>query len=92
MVVLFVGICHIEGICGTTFSEDYFRTLYMKDPDKALALIDKEEKNPSGKIDPLRLDLMRAWCYNVKNNYISMEACVRRGLANDSIRYNTKHA
>ncbi|WP_168354547.1 helix-turn-helix domain-containing protein [Palleniella muris] len=58
----------------------------MKNPDRALALIGKEEKSPSGGIDPLRLDLMRAWCYNVKRDYLQVEACVRRGLANDSIR------
>lgn len=86
VVFLFAGLCHMKGICGTTFTEDSFRAIYMKNPDRALALIDEEEKSPSGSIDPLRFDLMRAWCYNVKSDYVSMEACVRKGLANDSIR------
>lgn len=86
IILLFAGLCHTEGICETAFTDDSFRAIYMKNPDRALELIDKEEKNPSGNIDPLRLDLMRAWCYNVKNDYRSMEECVRRGLANDSIR------
>ena len=86
IILLFVGLCHMEGICETAFTDDSFRAIYMKNPDRALELIDKEEKNPSGNIDPLRLNLMRAWCYNVKSDYRSMEICVRRGLANDSIR------
>lgn len=86
LIIFFVGLCHTEGICETPFTDDSFRAIYMKNPDRALELIDKEEKNPSGNIDPLRFDLMRAWCYNVKSDYRSMEACVRRGLANDSIR------
>lgn len=85
-IILFSVFCRIDGICGTPFTEDSFRAIYMKNPDRALELIDKEEKNPSGNIDPLRFDLMRAWCYNVKGDYRSMEACVRKGLANDSIR------
>ena len=86
LIIFFVGLCHTEGVCETTFTEDSFRVIYMKNPDRALELIDKEDKNPSGNIDPMRLDLMRAWCYNVKSDYRSMEACIRRGLANDSIR------
>lgn len=86
IIVLFAVFCHMEGICRTSFTEDTFRAIYMKNPDRALALIDKEEKSPSGKIDPLRFDLMRAWCYNVKSDYLAVERCVRRGLANDSIR------
>lgn len=88
IIILFAVVCHMEGFCA--FTEDSFRTIYMRYPDKALALIDKEEKSPSGNIDPLKFDLMRAWCYNVKNDYLSMEACVRRGLANDSIRLVAK--
>ncbi len=86
IIILFVGLCHADGVCETAFTDDSFRAIYMKNPDRALELIDKEEKNPSGNINPLRLDLMRAWCYNVKSDYRSMETCVRRGLANDSIR------
>ena len=90
IIILFAGSCHLDGICGPSFTEDSFRAIYMKNPDRALSLIDKEEENPSGRIDPLRLDLMRAWCYNVKCDYSSMEECVRRGLANDSIRLRPK--
>ena len=86
IIILSVSFCYLKGFCETTFTEDSFRAIYIKDPNKALSLIDKEERKPSGKIDPLRFDLMRAWCYNVKNDYLSMETCVRRGLANDSIR------
>lgn len=76
----------MDGICETPFTDDYFRAIYMKNPDRALELIDMEEQNPSGNIDPLRLDLMRAWCYRVKGEYLSMESFVRRGKCNDSIR------
>lgn len=85
-VIFFAGFAHVDGICEAPFTEDSFRSIYMKNPDRALALIDKEEKCPSGEIDPLRFDLMRAWCYRVKGDYLSMEACVRRGMSIDSIR------
>lgn len=86
LVILFAGFANMDGICETPFTEDSFRAIYMKNPDRALVLIDKEETCPSGKIDPLRFDLMRAWCYRVKGDYLSMEACVRRGMSIDSIR------
>lgn len=66
-------------------TERTIRSIYVNYPDSALQLLDKAEKSSASGITPFRIDLLRAMCYEIKQDLTAKETCVRRALQIDSV-------
>lgn len=70
-----------------TLTEQTIRQLYIEYPDSCLDLLDKAElRKIDTDIPVFKMDMLRAMCYEIKGDYPEKERCVRRLLANDSVR------
>lgn len=71
-------------------TERTIRAIYVNYPDSALLLLDEAEERRASGISPLRIDQLRALCYEIKGDLSQKEICIRRALQNDSIRLTPK--
>ena len=70
-------------------TEQRVRELHIEHPDSCLHLLDRAEQGKiATDIPAYKMDILRAMCYEIKGAYPEKEQCVRRLLANDSIRHD----
>lgn len=87
--ILFLGTTPFRAnvtVPDSVLTERTIRAIYVNHPDSALSLLDESERRRASGISPLRIDLLRAMCYEIKGDLTQKEHCVRRALLNDSIR------
>lgn len=69
-----------------TLTPQYIQKIHLKNPERALHLLDSVEQNHLPGIQPYEIDMLRSMCYEVLGEYVLKEKYTRRALASDSVQ------
>lgn len=64
----------------------YIQRIYLRQPDRALQLLDAADSRRLPGMQPFWTDMLRAMCYEIKNESRLKEKYARRALEADSVR------
>lgn len=64
----------------------YIQRIYLRQPDRALQLLDIADSRRLPGLEPFWTDMLRAMCYEIKNESRLKEKYARRALEADSVR------
>lgn len=87
-LLLFLGVSHAAArpVSDSMLHADSIQRIFLREPDKALQLLDAAEQRRIPGLEPFRIDMLRSMCYEVKGDMALKERYVRRALASDSVR------
>lgn len=75
-----------ENIPDSLLNEVYIRSIHLRNPQRALQLLDEAEKRRVSGLEPYKIDILRTMCYDVTGEYLLKESFARRALASDSVQ------
>ncbi|WP_418696405.1 helix-turn-helix domain-containing protein [Bacteroides sp.] len=82
---LFVRAGH-EVVSDSLLHDRYIQSIHLRTPDRALQLLDSAEQRHLPDMEPFKIDMLRAMCYEVKNENLLKEKYTLRALEADSVR------
>lgn len=87
LLILFLFLpIQAEEVPDSLLTESYIQRIHLRNPQRALQLLNLAEQCQLPNLPPFRIDMLRVMCHEAAGEYLLKEDCAHRALAYDSVK------